>query len=189
MEKSAAAPSVAVGSTNPVKADAARAAFGAAFPTRAFCFSTYAVPSGVRAQPMGDEETREGALNRARAARAAHAAATGVEPAFAVGLEGGCAEEFGELTCGAWMCVLGPAGRESFSRTGTFALPPAVAALVRAGVELGDADDRVFGRVGSKAQDGTVGLLTKGALTRTTYYVHALLLALAPFISAEVYAQ
>lgn len=179
---------VAVGSTNRVKVDAARAAFARAFPSAAFTFAGYAADSGVSAQPMGDAETRAGALNRARAAAAAHAAAAGGSRArFAVGLEGGCGEEFGVLSCFAWMCVLGPSGEESFSRTGTFALPPAVAALVRAGVELGEADDRVFGRVGSKAQDGAVGLLTKGAITRTAYYEHALVLALAPYISAEHY--
>lgn len=177
---------VTVGSTNAVKVNAARAAFSAAFPTADFTFSSFPAASGVPAQPMGDPETRLGAQNRARAACAAHAAANGgAAPDFSVGLEGGCAEEFGTLVCFAWMCVLGPAGAESFSRTATLPLPPAVAALVRAGVELGEADDLVFGRVGSKGKDGAVGLLTKGAITRTAYYEHALVLALAPFISAE----
>lgn len=179
---------VAVGSTNGVKVDAARAAFAAAFPSLSFFFSGYGCASGVSAQPMGDAETRAGSLNRARGAAAAHAAAnSGARPAYSIGLEGGCGEEFGSLVCFAWMCVLGPAGEESFSRTATLALPPAVAALVRAGVELGEADDRVFGRVGSKHQDGAVGLLTKGAVTRAGYYEHALVLALAPFVSAEHY--
>lgn len=178
--------SVAVGSTNAVKVNAAKAAFTAAFPSADFVFSSFSADSGVPAQPMGDLETRQGAQNRARAACVSHAAANGgARPEFSVGLEGGCAEEFGALVCFAWMCVLGPGGAESFSRTATLALPPAVAALVRAGVELGEADDRVFGRVGSKAKDGAVGLLTRGAITRTAYYEHALVLALAPFISAE----
>jgi non-canonical (house-cleaning) NTP pyrophosphatase len=62
-----------------------------------------------------------------------------------------------------------------------------VAALVRAGVELGEADDRVFGRSGSKQGEGAVGLLTKGAICRSSYYEHALILALAPVLSEEHY--
>ena len=43
------------------------------------------------------------------------------------------------------------------SRTSTFALPQVVADLVRQGVELGKADDQVFGRENSGRGDGTVG--------------------------------
>ncbi|MEM6529629.1 MAG: DUF84 family protein, partial [Chloroflexota bacterium] len=52
---------------------------------------------------------------------------------------------------------------------------------VRGGMELGDADDIVFGRSNSKQQTGSVGLLTGDALTRETYYLHAVVLALIPF--------
>jgi inosine/xanthosine triphosphatase len=64
-----------------------------------------------------------------------------------------------------------------------------VARLVRSGVELGVADDRVFGRSNSKQQDGAVGLLTRGIVTRTDYYEHALLLALVPFGLSELYSS
>jgi non-canonical (house-cleaning) NTP pyrophosphatase len=45
------------------------------------------------AQPWGKVETRQGALARAKACHAAHEAALGKPPDFAVGLEGGCIEE------------------------------------------------------------------------------------------------
>lgn len=35
------------------------------------------------------------------------------------------------------------AGAESIARSGSFVLPPSLAALVDAGMELGDADDKV----------------------------------------------
>jgi len=177
---------VAIGSENLTKIDAARNAFSAAFPSTEFMFFGYACESGVSPQPLGDEETRKGARNRALAAATLHARG-GAAPDFSIGLEGGCGEEFGALNCYAWMCVIKKPGTESFSRTGTFELPRSVAELVRSGMELGEADDRVFGRVGSKNFDGAVGLLTKGAITRTVYYEHALVLALAPFISEEHY--
>ena len=54
-------------------------------------------------------------------------------------------------------------------------------------MELGDADDIVFKRVNSKHGQGTVGKLTNGQIDRTEYYVHALKLALIPWIRPELY--
>jgi non-canonical (house-cleaning) NTP pyrophosphatase len=143
---------------------------------------------------MGDKETREGARNRAlNAAAAFKAAAAAVggalaaaAPDFALGLEGGCGEEYGELVCFAWVCVVSKCGRESFARTASFALPREVAQLVRGGMELGLADDAVFKREGSKHHDGAVGLLTKGAISRTKYYAHAVTMAIIPFINSDL---
>lgn len=67
------------------------------------------------------------------------------------------------------------------SRTATFVLPEEIAALVRQGVELGAADDIVFGRFNSKQSNGAVGILTADAIDRTRYYEHAVILALVPF--------
>ena len=119
------------------------------------------------------------------------------------------------LWCMAWMAVLGsdsgtcvlamadgspykplPSRENSslrqvwgFARTGSFALPPKVARLVRDGMELGEADDLVFRRVNSKQGSGTVGILTKGMIDRAGYYDHALKLALVPWIRPEIYME
>eukprot|EP00753_Platysulcus_tardus_P013267 PLAT3648.3.p1 GENE.PLAT3648.3~~PLAT3648.3.p1 ORF type:complete len:225 (-),score=92.62 PLAT3648.3:162-836(-) len=196
---------VAVGSGNPVKVQAVRSAFVLQFPDHDIVTLEYAVASGVPDQPVGETETRRGARNRAQAALEASRAHDGVEPAaastledvdFAVGLEGGIsfsASEAGDaedaadlpamgMVCFAWMAVLKVAdGRWGFGRTGSFQLPPKVAELVEGGMELGDADDVVFGESGSKRKQGAVGLLTGGSIDRTSYYVHALVLALVPF--------
>lgn len=154
---------------------------------------------------------RCGAMQRAQRAVAAYIVARGCAPDYAVGLEGGCVDDLvrvpaavsassgtiddesrgdvHELSCFAWMAVIHVAsGRWGFARTASFALPQAVAVLVRSGVELGDADDQVFGRTGSKVQDGAVGLLTGGVIDRQAYYEHAIVLACIPFISASHYA-
>ena len=68
-------------------------------------------------------------------------------------------------------------------------LPPSVVCLVREGVELGEANDRVFMRTGSKRTDGAVGILTHGLIDRTKYYQHALVLALAPFVNSGLYGS
>lgn len=133
------------------------------------------MPSGVSDQPMGDEETLLGAFNRAQAARALHP-----EADFVFGIEGGCAEDAHGVQCFAWVVALGQ-GRIGRGRSGAFYLPEEVARLVRRGIELGHADDLVFGRSNSKQADGSVGLLTGGVIDRALYYEHAVILALVPF--------
>jgi len=184
---------VAIGSTNPTKTGAVKAAFFECFPRESLQgeFIGYSVPSGVSAQPMGDKETRLGAMERARGAFQAYVDAhDGQAPDYAVGLEGGCGEEEGEeggMYCFAYMCVLDKSNTLGVAKTGSLQLPNSVAALVRGGMELGLADDQVFGRVGSKSGEGAVGLLTKGRIDRTGYYKHAMILALARFISNDKY--
>jgi non-canonical (house-cleaning) NTP pyrophosphatase len=143
---------------------------------------------------MGDDETRRGAFTRAQTAAQQY---RGPCADFAVGLEGGIVDlvvplppflpggglTTQDMSCFAWMCVLHiPTQRWGFARTASFSLPEVVATFVRGGMELGDADDKVFGRSGSKQEEGAVGILTHGAITRAAYYEHALLLALAPFV-------
>jgi inosine/xanthosine triphosphatase len=166
---------IIVASSNPVKIAAALEGFRQMWPGVDFTASSVNVPSGVSAQPMTDAETRQGALNRARNAKNAVQQAD-----YWVGIEGGADEANGFLDVFAWVVVL---GRDSMglSRTGTFTLPEEVAKLVRAGMELGEADDHVFGRENSKQTNGAVGLLTDDLIDRTSYYLHAVVLALIPF--------
>lgn len=145
------------------------------FPDRTWDVRGLPVSSGVSHQPMGDAETLRGAEARARNARVQDASAD-----FWVGIEGGCEDRDGVLHGFAWVVVLS-ATREGRSRTASFEIPPAVANLVRQGVELGDADDRVFGRQNSKQGNGAVGLLTADAVDRVALYEPAVVLALIPF--------
>ncbi len=67
------------------------------------------------------------------------------------------------------------------SRSGSFLVPKKVADLVRQGIELGEADDIIFGRKNSKQENGAIGLLTQDAIDREGLYTHAVILALVPF--------
>lgn len=169
---------VIVASTNPVKIEAARHAFALAFPQAALTVAGSAVPSNVSDQPMSDNETLQGAQNRALNARAQHPGAD-----FWVGMEGGVEQQAGALMCFAWMAVYGADGRYGYGRTATFLLPDEVAALIHDGNELGDADDIVFGLSNSKQKNGSIGILTGDRLTRQTFYTPAVLLALIPFLN------
>ncbi len=170
-------PLLVVASTNPVKIQAALAGFQRVYPTQTFDVAGVSAPSGVSDQPMGDAETLRGALNRAEGARKLRPDAD-----YWAGIEGGCGEMDGALQTFAWVVVLGP-GKVGRSRTGTFLLPEEVAVLVRQGMELGHADDQVFGRANSKQQNGAVGLLTGDVIDRAGYYEHAVVLALVPFLN------
>jgi non-canonical (house-cleaning) NTP pyrophosphatase len=92
-------------------------------------------------------------------------------------VEGGCEIQEGELVAFAWIVLLSE-DRMSQGRTAAFRLPPEVQKLVEGGMELGDADDQIFGESNSKQQNGAVGLLTENTVTRTTLYEQAVIMAL-----------
>ena len=82
-------PLVAAGTTNPAKLKPVQLVFGQVFAGAQV--RGLSVPSGVREQPIGEEETELGAINRAKAALA------GVQGAgWGVGLEGGV--RFGKIS-------------------------------------------------------------------------------------------
>ncbi|KAM7192604.1 Inosine triphosphate pyrophosphatase-like protein [Naviculisporaceae sp. PSN 640] len=67
------------------------------------------------------------------------------------------------------------------ARTSTYYLPEETTRLVRSGMELGHAEDQIWGRSNSKQQNGSVGLLTQDVVTRKGYIEQAVVLALIPF--------
>ncbi len=118
-----------------------------------------------------------------------------------------------ELWCMAWIAVLGSQSETclaakaeddnycssstdnncralvwGYAKTGSFLLPPKLSDLVlNKKMELGHADDLLFKRINSKYGQGTVGRLTDGQIDRDAYYVHALKLALIPWIRPQLY--
>jgi inosine/xanthosine triphosphatase len=206
---------IAVGTTNPCKVDAVKIAFESTFDLP-ITIDAYNVESGVSDQPFGDEETRIGAYNRARAALKESISAC-KRADFSVGLEGGVhvgkhpIDGSQELWCMAYMCILGSNSELCLSskdpistydsngevkelcgeaKSASFKLPSSIVKLVlEENMELGHADDAVFQRVNSKHGQGTVGMLTSGKITRALYYDHALKQALIPFLWPEHYIE
>lgn len=172
---------VIVASTNPVKLKAAEEGFKAMFPAESFRFHTEKSTANVSAQPMTDAETLQGATERALSVKSKRP-----EADYWVGIEGGVEDTKGEMGAFAWVVIF-DRERRGKGRTGVFFLPEKIAALVRSGVELGEADDRVFSRNNSKQKNGAVGLLTSDAVDRTNYYIPAVIFALIPFKNPELY--
>ncbi|MGK7294643.1 MAG: inosine/xanthosine triphosphatase [Candidatus Wenzhouxiangella sp. M2_3B_020] len=170
-----------VASSNPVKLRAVRGGFEAMFPDEEIDLLPVSVDSGVSDQPSGSDETLAGARNRARAASLSRPDAD-----YWFGIEGGIEDRDSGMAAFAW--VVARCGEtEGRGRTAEFVLPEAVAELVRDGLELGEADDRVFGRSDSKRKEGAIGLLTGNAIDRASLYREAVVMALIPFRNASLY--
>ena len=170
---------IVVASKNPVKINAVHRGFKRMFPQAQFSIEGISVPSGVRDQPMTDAETLQGALNRVENAGQAMP-----EADYWVGLEGGVDSSEGLMQAFAWIVVKGPGDntqRIGKARTVAYELPRELAEQVEQGIELGPAQDKVFGTTNSKQAGGTLGLLTDDTITRTEVYEHAVILALIPF--------
>ncbi|MGH7671188.1 MAG: inosine/xanthosine triphosphatase [Gemmatimonadaceae bacterium] len=169
---------VVVGSTNPVKINAVRAVLARA--GLQVVVEGRAVPSSVRDQPVGDEETIRGAVARAHGALEAGGADLGV------GIEGGVVNEpEGAMRTCAWAVVVSPDGRQGVGGSLAMPLPGVVADAVRGGLELGYAMDRLTGARDTKRGAGAVGILTAGLVDRQQAYEMLVAYALAPFLTAE----
>lgn len=166
---------VIIASLNPAKINAVKSAFEAAFPQQEFDFKGVSVASGVADQPMSNEETYQGAVNRV-----CNATQAIPEGDFYVGLEAGIE---GNVTF-AWM-VIESNGQRGESRSASLMLPPQVIEKLAHANELGDVMDEVFGTDNIKQKGGAIGLLTHNQLTRSSVYHQALLLALIPFVNPE----
>ena len=160
-------------------------------------------------QPMGDDETRKGALNRCKNCFSDKEGYEDVK--YVVGIEGGATKTETGYDCFGWICVMKvnepsdvpeetshngtnsttPKGQLeesdfqfSFARTATLQVPPKVCALMEEGEELGLAVDKAFERKGTGKGFGVVGVITNGVITRTEYYrknlLHPLLSNLVP---------
>jgi inosine/xanthosine triphosphatase len=172
---------ILVASQNPVKAQAALGGFQRMFPEEDFVLRTLTVASGVADQPFTSEETLQGAIQRAQAARRFDPSAD-----YWVGIEGGVEVHGEELCSYSWIAILAQ-GHIGIARTGTYYLPPAVAELLRQGKELGEANDILFGQRSSKQKNGAIGILTGDVIDRAGLYEQAVILALVPFKNQNLY--
>lgn len=163
---------IAIGSTNPTKTRAVESVLRSLYTDLHVTFLE--VASGISAQPIGDQETRRGAWNRARAVLEL----TDAEWGF--GLEGGVIEtEFGVMT-NAWCVVAARDGRIGVGGSANMLLPEQVARRVlQDGFELGEAMDEYANTQDVKRGKGAIGILTRGLLDRQGAYEYIVKLALA----------
>lgn len=171
---------VVVGSTNPVKVQAIADALAQTWPERDWQVQGMAAPSGVAAQPMTPQETKQGAINRVRYCQSHYPAD------FYAAIEGGLeVNEDGVFTFA--YVVIANAEHCQVGRSTALPLPPQVAERLSTGVELGLVMDELFNTDNIKQKGGAIGLLTNHLATRGSVYLQAAILTLAPFRFPELY--
>ncbi|MDW7982464.1 MAG: inosine/xanthosine triphosphatase [Thermomicrobium sp.] len=130
------------------------------------------VASGVRPQPLSDEETVAGALTRARAARVQ------VDADIGIGLESGLTRgPLGRWYVVSWAVVLDRAERIGIGGAERFPLPTTIAERVLRGHELSHALADVLGTTVT-ATGGAVSIVSGGRRDRIELLAVALLHAL-----------
>lgn len=164
-----------VGSTNPAKLDAVRQALAQLNLTTKV--TSHEARSGVSNQPFSDEETLQGAVNRAKDVLAR------TDSNWGIGLEGGVIDTaHGMLLCN-YAVAAARDGRIGVGGGVRVALPDVVAEQVRGGRELGDVIDEWHGGKDIRKGEGTIGILTHGHITRAHMFRDAVLCAMSPFLT------
>ncbi|NLP51374.1 DUF84 family protein [Bacillus sp. RO1] len=159
---------VVVGSRNPAKYEAVQGAIRE-LEMEAETISLE-VESGVRKQPMTEQETIEGALHRARGALKE------IDDAdFAIGLEGGVvlgSTPFSEVMVCNWGALVSKDGMEYIAGGARIPLPDAFKEEILAGKELGDIMDEYCQRKDIRKHEGALGIFTDGAVSRMEMFQH-----------------
>jgi inosine/xanthosine triphosphatase len=190
---------VRVGTENPAKCDAVRKALMSlqprtrvgSRPVAEIQIVPTAVSSGVSEQPIGFSEIVAGARQRARAA-------LGIGGVLAVGIEDGLvslpeagAEGFYNVGC-AWVT---DGEREGSGFSSGFAYPgECLGPATRDQLPIGELFDAMWrsrrdaeAAEASGRNEGNIGRLTGGRLTRSEYGSHGVLCALVRFLHRDLY--
>lgn len=133
-------------------------------------------PSGVSVQPFSDEETMEGAANRAE-----FSLQQVNEAGVAIGLEGGVTETpFGLYLCN-WG-ALAERGKETLLAGGArIKLPDEIAQRLRSGEELGLVIDDYSKSQGIRYKEGAIGIFTHDLVDRATMFSHIVKLLIGQY--------
>lgn len=161
-----------VGSTNPVKINSVRLATQEHWPDAEII--GLEVQSGIKEQPLTDEETRLGAQNRAKSVLAQGLASREKNPDetyIAIGLEGGVFEnDNGEMWSTVWAVLVDTGGRLFEANGARVKVPEIIAEKIRSGQEMGPIVSAVTGEENIKHKQGMFGVITKNFVTRTQEY-------------------
>ena len=176
--------SVIVGSKNPVKVSAAKDTLSLLYSETDIDEKGVNAPSGVADQPMDEEQTRLGAINRVVFCREHYQAD------YYMAMEGGVhLFDFGPATFAYVAIASDNRPTPSIGRGALLPLPYSVYEALQAGEELGHVMDRLFNTDNIKQKGGAIGLLTNHVATRQSNYTQALILAMAPFLHPEFFSN
>lgn len=171
---------IIVGSTNPVKINAAQSTIATFYPDATIQCQGIHAPSLVADQPMTEQETKQGAINRIKYCQSHHTAD------FYFAMEGGVDLSVQGPATFAYLVIATP-NNVSIGRSASLPLPLKVYQALQQGEELGHVMDRLFNTHNIKQQGGAISLLTQGQATRESTYTQGLILAMAPLLNPELF--
>ncbi|MCL6570938.1 MAG: DUF84 family protein [Bacillus sp. (in: Bacteria)] len=153
---------IIIGSKNPAKITAVKNSFQLIEAE----FVSLDIPSSVSEQPFSDEETIQGAINRAIGALKQGKGDIGI------GLEGGVQETgHGLLICN-WGALRTNGMDPIIAGGARFLLPMEVETRLRAGEELGPVMNDFAKIENVSKHDGAVGIFTNGLINRVDMFTH-----------------
>ncbi|MBO0960341.1 DUF84 family protein [Neobacillus sp. MM2021_6] len=153
---------IIIGSMNPAKINAVKNSFEG----QEAEFVSIDIPSGVNAQPFSDEETIQGAINRAVGALKQG------NGDIAIGLEGGVHEtSHGLLLCN-WGALATRNMEPIIAGGARILLPEQVAERLKAGDELGPVMDEYSKKENVRKHEGAIGIFTNEMINRMDMFTH-----------------
>ena len=180
--------SILVGSKNPVKINATKAAFQSHFPQHDIKVTTVSAPSGVAEQPMTETETLLGARNRVSYCQSTSKATETSD--YYVAIEGGVDNyPYGPAAFAYVVIATANMEQEAVGLSAQLPLPNNVYQALLKGEELGNVIDKIFNTQNAKQKSGAMGLFTNGLVTRQSTYQETLTLALARIANAHLYQE
>jgi len=176
---------VVAGTTNPTKISGIRNAFKEVFPHETIDVVPRRVENRVGPQPIGLDSIFVGALNRLLSCIKAEGQAD-----FYVGVEAGILN-----VAGVWidvhLALVTDLKLVGLGLSPAFMLPSIIVdkVITGEGTELDVVVDSLFGTRDIGSKGGVIKILTNGMVTREDLVKSAVLIALVPWISAELYKE
>lgn len=164
---------ILIGTYNKAKTKAVEAISTIYYPDA--IFENIAVPSLVSDQPMSQEETRQGAINRAKQLM------DNTDALFGIGLEGGIQEIDGQMYICNWGALVTQTGA-IFTATGAgVPLPNEIAEQLLAGAELGPVMDVYTNKNDIRHDEGAIGVFSNGLVNRRAMFEHIMQLLIGQY--------
>lgn len=165
---------IAIGTTNKAKIGAVEVVAKQFFEQAKFTY--YKAPSGISEQPMTTEETRQGAINRAKNTLVA------TDSALSFGLEGGVMEIDDVMYVCNWGALVLADGTLFTAAGAQIVLPEEIAQEIRDGKELGPVMEAYTQRRDIRQQEGAVGIFTHGLINRQAMFEHIVSLLIGQYL-------
>lgn len=164
---------IVIGSQNKTKITAVRRVFSNA------AIYSKDVPSDVSKQPIGDEETRRGAMNRAEYAQNSKQRSVGI------GLEGGVTYVAGQLYLCNWGALQTSDGSIFTAAGARITLPEMFKEELDKGMELSDIMNAYTKQEDIRNHEGAIGIFTNNLIDRSALFVHVVTLLKGQYMYSQ----